>query len=260
MFKKLTSLLNEAGDDNITSGIVAAANKFKAGYNAAADAHSKLQADQKSKDADAKSQQEKTKQATEKESLVNVKDDVTAYLEGFFDHFPYYEKKDGHLAPEDILQKYQTSATALVAFKAYRGLAERLDEQRSKFLAALVAAGKLTAQQVKAFELSANNGIKNQANPVIPADLISFVRSEAKFFKHLITVNDDFTLNTGDFRNLLSSKVNQTNKDLLIKAAKAMNLMLTYMVHELQAHARTIADGGRKLKASEDKQKESAPE
>lgn len=204
-------------------------------------------ADKASKEAEAAAKataaEHKLKSA---ESMQALRGDLDGFITSFFDRFPFH---DSDVSAESILEKYPTREAAVEAFKAFKGLSDRVDALLKGFTTGLLTANKITKEQARRYAQQAARVIKKETSttPAIPPALIKFVRAESKFFKRLIKIDDDFKLDDDDFKSLLTMKIKQTDPARVPDATQALTLLFTYMSAEFRAHARTIADAGRSL-------------
>lgn len=275
MFKTLKEFLRE-DDEDLLGGAGKIKDSIKKGWKNAAERHKSAIKDTTEAEKNAERAQKAAEKAAEKavkdekkiadksekeaeaaakasaaehklktaETISELRKDIDTFVSDFFDRFPFYGGAGG---AEDILDKYQTREAALEAFKVFKGLSDRLTQLLKGFNASLVSHNKVKADQVKRYTQQANRLIAASGNPAIPQALIKFVRAEAKFFKRLIKIDDDFKLDADDFRDLLTMKINQTDAARVPDAAQALNLLFTYMADEFRGHARVIADVGRTM-------------
>ena len=180
---------------------------------------------------------------TTAEAISQLKGEIETFVKDFFDKFPFYGGPGG---AEDILTKYQTREAALAAFKAFKGLSDRVDQLRKGFNTSLAASGKVTQDQTRRYEARGNEFIGPSAKP-LPKDFVNFVKSESKFFKRLIQVNDDFNLDDISFKELMQLKIKQTDPTRVPDAAEYLNMLLLYTADEFRGHAKTIAEVGRTM-------------
>ena len=89
--------------------------------------------------------------------------------------------------------------------------------------------------------------MNTSGDAAVPPALIKFVRSEAKFFKRLLKVDDDFRLDAEEFKSLLGLKIKQTDASRVSDAAQALNMLFIYAADEFSSHARVIAAAGRTM-------------
>ena len=264
----LQELLNLTEDDeDITSGVKKLAGAAKAGYDDAKKRRKDAEAEAKSKQAEAEKKakeavnaENKIKKAAEAEAkkaaksaaadhkvksaegLSNLRKDLEDFTTQFFERFPYDIDQGQH---EKFLSMYPTREVALTSFKAFRDFAKRLDQLLNAMNKALLDRGKITKEQASDYHNLAEDAKDGKVAP--SKALIQFARGEAKFFKRLITVTDDFKLDDADFKQLLALKMNQTNAERVPDAAEALNRLLGFMIGKLNARARIIADIGRTL-------------
>ena len=177
------------------------------------------------------------------ETIAELKADIDQYVADFFDSFPL-NKAGG---ADAILKKYPTREAAKEAFNAFKGLSDRLDGLRKGMNNSLIAAGKLTREQQRRYEQQAARMTAGTGDIAVPKSLITFVRTESKFFKRLIRVDDDYKLEDEDFKDLLALKMKQTAPERVPDAAQALNMLFAYIAHNFRGHARTIASVGRTL-------------
>lgn len=176
------------------------------------------------------------------ESIGNLKKDLEDFVGEFFDQFPVGADKND---AEIFLQKYPTREAAVIAFKAFRNISKRLEQLLTAMNRSLNDRGKITtAHHTKFGELA---DLAKDGKLTISRPLIQFARSEAKFFKRLLTITDNNKLYDEDFKQLLALKMNQTNPVKVPDAAEALNRLLGVMVNKLNARAKGIADVGRTL-------------
>lgn len=172
------------------------------------------------------------------EAMQELRDDIDEFLKNFFDRFPFHGGAGGS---EDIIDKFRTKEAADEAIKIYTGLASRIDSLTVGFNKALLDQGKVSADQVLRYKQQAARMVNSDAGPAIPPALIKFVRSESKFFRRLIRVDNKFQLDAGDFKELLGLKIKQTDGARVPDAAQALTLLFTYMSEEFRGHARVIS-------------------
>jgi hypothetical protein len=266
MFKTLAELLILEAEEGITSGVRKLAKDAADGYK---DAKSKRkEAEQKAKQAQDEAERKakaavkaeddiKKKAETEAEkaakaaaadhkvksaeAIAELHDDIETFVANFFERFPY---QGGGGGAEDMLDKYKTREAALAAFKAYRDISTRLEKLREGFNKSLVAAGKVTKEQIGKYESAAN---KIRRTGEVPSALTKFVRAESVFFKRLMKVNDDFKIDDLDFKSMLSLKIKQTDPARVPDAAQALNMLFAYASDEFAGKAKTIAAAGRAM-------------
>lgn len=168
-----------------------------------------------------------------------VKKMSTDFLNQFFDQFPNFGSSIG---PEEIQKNITTRAQAKAVFNIFKKLAADLDGMLTAMNNALSASKKID----KATLTRCINTGKQKAETEPQPDLVNFVKKEASFFKRLIKLDDDFNLNKRDFTELLRLKMNATGQRYP-DAVCALNIILAYMVKEIEAYAKQIGIVGEKM-------------
>jgi molecular chaperone GrpE (heat shock protein) len=273
IFKNLSGLLNLNEEDGITAGIGKSLDGIKKGHKSAMDRHKsaidkrkevekeieKKQAAAEKAAKDAVNAEKKITAKTEKEaelaalaaqaehqlksaeSMKELRSNLNTYLTQFFDQYPLTQGKDKILgSADDIIDKYPTREAAAEALKIYGGLADRLESLIKGFNTALVQQNKIPKRKVDQYYRQAMR--TKREDPVIPGPLVSFVRKEAKFFKRLIRIDDNFKLDAEDFKDLLSAKMKMTPAERTGDAAQALNLLFFHLAGQLQQQKTKIQD------------------
>jgi hypothetical protein len=230
-FRILSELLdlNEAPTLAGVKGIV---SDIKAGYDSTKARHEKATATA-----------EKARSAAEgklsKEQTDAIKGLTETFIDEFFDNFPNFGSTRG---PEHLKQNIHTRDQALAAFTIFKKLGDELE----KLLNGMNASLKNSKKMNNKLDQYIKDG-KRFAETEPPAELVNFVHAEANFFKRLIRINDKFDIDEGDFRDLLKRKMDRTDAARFPDAAHALNILLAYMIAEIQGYAKQIAIMGRKL-------------
>lgn len=270
---ELLALEAEKGDDGILSGAEKLVAQAKKGFDKAKQKHkerendlkqaetaakqAKDEAEKKIKDAkkradDAKKYAEKeAKEAAASaeeehklksaESMAALKDDLDDFVDAFFTTFPFKDEE----AVEKIMEKYPTLEAAKEAFLAFKGFSTRIEELRKGFNSSLVKRKKLSAEAVRKHAAAARMYADGEKN--FDADFISFVKREAKFFKNLVRVTDDFKLDDEQFKELMALKMNQTDPARIGDAARYLNILFVYASARFLKHAQVIGVVGKNL-------------
>lgn len=158
------------------------------------------------------------------------------FLDSFFGQFPSFETND---APADILATFPDKASLHAVFTAFKKLSTRLEALRVGFNKSLVSSGKVASSQIAKYNQQARV-MGGARAPAPPAALVRFVKTESKFFKRIVAVDDKAELKDGDFKDLLALKIKQTAPERVPDAAQALNMLFSYMSAEVRQHAEAI--------------------
>ena len=222
-----------------------AAKKHKEAERAAQKA---VDAEEKIKDKAAKAAVAaiKSSAADHKASTVEaeqeLRDNLEKFTEAMITSFPF----DGAMSAEDVLNKFPTREACVTAFKAYRGISDRLDQLITGMNRSLISTNKVRDEQIKRYLVQSQRMLKG-GNPAVPGALVRFVKTEAKFLRQLIKIDDDLKLDDNEFKDRLAVKMNQTDAARIPDAAQALNLLFGYVSAKYRQTARTIAEVGRNL-------------
>ncbi len=216
---------------------------FKAGYQDAKQRREKVDAKYKKIEDDRVVANKKLATKLSKEQLDLVKQTTIAYLEKFFDDFPFTESTSA------IQQQLKTRAQAVASYNIFKGLTRQLTEMVGQMNQAALAQKTISRDQLNKATTIAKKYEVPGARP--PAEITKFARNEARFFKRLIVLDQDFQLNEPTFKQLLSQKIKVTELHRQHDAIAALNILLTFMTAELNSHATDIAEVGRRLPADD---------
>lgn len=221
---KLNELIVEDEWKDYTAGVTKVASDIKAGYNKVKDIVNAERTSRKEAVSKMKSQE------TAKMRVL-VKDVLTR----FFETFPDYP---GEPDVQSIIENIKTKKLARVAAVIFRDLAKDLEKVQNgvnSAAAKLVPGGKKTVDDYKA---KADASMTREPN----AETIKFARSEAPFFKRLVMLDDDFSLDSPNFSSLLNAKMKLTAPEKKAQAVRELNQLLSYMRGAIYAYAKDIAD------------------
>jgi hypothetical protein len=229
---RLSELLAE---DDVLSGVDKLTAGVKAGFQSAKDL-------QKKKEDELEAAKDKVKAAHQKaatQSIGRLKDDIDDFVSAFFTAFP--KMQDDNVT--SLLVKYPTLDAAKVAYKAFLGIGNRLEALRNGFN---VSIGKKRVQKdtVRRWQRAATDYVKSKKSD---PNFNQFVRNEARFFKRLVTVRDDFQLDDAKFKELLAMKINQTDPTRIIDAGEYVNQVLMMASIAFLNHAKIILAVGENL-------------
>ena len=224
--------------------------KFKQGYNNQKNRHAEAEAKikaaygeaeakLKSAKVEAEQKAKRAKQEAADKAKIQpqeIADDISQWLEDFFSKFPNLGGSDGG---KELALRYPSPEGREVTAAAFKALANRVEQLRVKFNESLVRQKLVLPKQISKFNRQARAMMGADA-PSPPAQLIKFVKSEAKFFKGLVRVKNNAELNDEDFKEILSLKIKQTATERVPDAAQALNMLFGYMVSEFTKHARAI--------------------